>query len=195
MTIEKGRPWGADAVRPADLRIVASDSELADAVASGLVESIGVSGGDLHRSLGSPPDREAMQRLPIDVLEVTADDMTFLAVAHVVARRGWWRGRIVAVCNVERVGDWEVAPRAHPNDGRFDVVEIDESMTIRERWQARQRLPAALHVPHRKIATQTARRRTWEFDRPHAIWVDGRHVVDAASLQVVVRPDAFELLV
>ncbi|MEO6653915.1 MAG: hypothetical protein ABIP17_14805 [Ilumatobacteraceae bacterium] len=195
MTIEKGRPWGIEATRPADLRILGSDWELADAVSSGDGGPIGVSGGDLHRSLGSPPDRAAMQRLPIDVLEVSADDATFLAVAHVVARRGWWRGQIVAACNVERIGEWEVAPRAHPNDGRFDVIEVDPSMTIRERWHARQRLPAAMHVPHPRIATRTARTRAWEFDRPHAIWVDGRHVADASRLQVVVRPDAFELLV
>lgn len=195
MTIEKGRPWGTETARPAGLRIVGSDSELADAIASGLGEPIGVRGGDLHRSLGGPPDREEMQRLPIDVLEVTADGRMFLAVAHVVARRSWWRGRIVAACNVERIGDWEVAPRAHPNDGRFDIVEVDGSMTIRERWQARQRLPAGNHVPHPKIQTRTARRRSWQFEQRHAIWVDGHRVADACSLHVVVRPDAFELLV
>ena len=31
--------------------------------------------------------------------------------------------------NVDRLGHWDVAPRAHPNDGRVDVVEVDAAMS------------------------------------------------------------------
>ena len=61
------------------------------------------------------------------MLRVDADGRRLTAVAHVVARGGgpWWRGPIVAVMNADRLGRWDVAPRAHPNDGRLDVVEVD----------------------------------------------------------------------
>lgn len=195
MTIRKGEPWGSSAERPEDLCVLESDSALADAVRAGPTSPLGISGGDLHRAVGSPEPRAVMQRLPIDLLEVTADGREFVAVAHVVARRGWWRGRLVAVMNVDHVGELNVAPRAHPNDGRFDVVDVDQEMTLRQRWQARGRLAAGTHVPHPLISVRTATEMAWTFARPYGIWVDGVRVVEARSLSVVVRPDAFAVVV
>lgn len=190
MTIRKGEPWGTPVERPDELVTVHDDAELAEILTSDAIGPVGVTGGDLHRSLGSPPERTEMQRLPIDLIDVVADRQSFVAVAHVIVRRGWWRGRIVAACNVDRVGEWDVAPRAHPNDGRIDTIDVDPSMTIRERWQARQRLAGGTHVPHPRITTTSVRSAVWEFDRPFAVWIDGRHRCDARAVTVRVRPDA-----
>ena len=78
-------------------------------------------------------------------------------------------GPIVAVMNVDRLGRWDVAPRAHPNDGALDVVEVDAAMGVRARWQARRRLPTGTHVPHPAIRTRRGRpSAAWTFDRPLA---------------------------
>ncbi len=193
MTIKKGEEWGRPVARPAGLRIAETDAELADMIAANLAAPLGVAGGDLYRSVGSPPSRDEMHCLPVDILEVIADDRHTIAVAHVVARRGWWRGRIIAACNVDRIGEWDVAPRAHPNDGRFDVVEVDPAMSVRQRWQARRRVVTGTHLPHPHIASRTATEREWTFDRAHPIWVDGRHISDARHLRVSIRPDAAEI--
>jgi hypothetical protein len=195
MTIRKGQPWGDPVERPADLLVTASDAELSAALDGGPDRPIGVSAGDLHRSLGSPPDRREMQRLPIDAIVVTADGHRHTAVAHVVVRRSWWRGRVVAAMNVDHLGSWNVAPRAHPNDGRLDLIEVDVAMRLRERWQARARLPSGTHVPHPRIHTSTAAEAAWEFDRPQAVWVDGVRVAAARSITVAVEPDAFVVVV
>lgn len=195
MTIRKGERWGTTTARPPDLRTVATDAELAALVESGSAGPFGIAGGDLHRSVGSPAPRDEMQRLPIDVIDVVVDGERVVAVAHVVARRGWWRGGIVAVCNVDRIGGWDVAPRAHPNDGRLDIVEVDGRMTLRQRRQAQRRLATGTHVPHPMINTRTARADEWVFDRPQNVWVDGRRVASVRSLRVEVRPDAAEILV
>jgi len=68
-------------------------------------------------------------------------------------------------------------------------------MTLRQRWQARARLPTGTHVPHPLISVRTATEMAWKFARPHAIWVDGVRVAEARDLSVVVRPDAFSLVV
>jgi len=195
VTIRRGEPWGETVDRPAGLRVVDADAGVAEAFHVGAVDAVGLSGGDLYRAVGSPPRRSAMERLPIDVLEVTADGHEFVAVAHVVARRDWWRGRILAIMNVDHLGDWNVAPRAHPNDGRFDVVDVDPAMTVRERWQARGRLTAGTHVPHPKISVRTGTEMTWSFDRPYPIQVDGADVLEARELSIAVRPDAFAVVV
>ena len=126
------------------------------------------------------------------MLRVEADGRRFTAVAHVVVRdRRWagWRGPVVAVMNADRLGRWDVAPRAHPNDGRVDVVEVDGAMGLRARWQARRRLPTGTHVPHPAIRTARAAERTWRFDRPLGLWVDSVGRGTVRSLRVTVEPD------
>ena len=195
MTIRRGEAWGETIRRPADIQSATTDAELARRLTEDPTAPVALEGGDLYRSIGSPQvGRADAQLLPIDLLDVRIDGEETIAAAHVVARRRWWRGRIVAVCNVDRIGDWDVAPRAHPNDGRFDVVEVDPAMTLRQRWQARRRVVAGTHVPHPHIATAAATERSWTFDRPYAIWVDGHHVADARSLAVTVRPDAASIV-
>src|SRR6476620_3798113 len=128
MTIRKGVEWGTSVSRPPGLVSASTDAELAGFVARDPHGAFGLTGGDLFRSLGAPVGRETMQHLPLDVLQVRIDDNDVLAVAHVVARRGWYRGPLLAVMNCGYIGDWNVAPRAHPNDGRVDVVEVSGSM-------------------------------------------------------------------
>lgn len=196
MTISKGTEWGEPVVRPSELVVVASDAELAAHRPEN--GPVGLSGGDIYRSVGSPDPRADSMCLPIDRLHVTFDDTTTVAVAHVVVRRTgrawWWRGELLAVCNADFVGRWNVAPRAHPNDGRFDVVHVTD-MRLRERWAARQRLSQGTHVPHPAIAVQTATEGSWVFRRPMTIVIDGVEAGTLTTLSVTIEPDALAVIV
>jgi len=191
VTIRKGEEWGTSVPRPGQLVIAASDRELAALIGAGGRAALGVSSGDVNATVGAPTDRDPVQQLPFDLLRIEADGVSHIAVAHVVARRSWWRGRIVAVLNVDHVGRWNVAPRAHPNDGRFDVVAVRPQMTIRQRLQARRRLPQGTHIPHPEISTRTGTHEEWHFDRPQRLFVDGKHVGSVQDLAVVIEADAF----
>ena len=189
MTIRKGEQWGSSVPRPEQLTLAASDQALAEMIATGVEVPVGVSGGDLFRTVGAPGPRDSVVRLPIDVLRVVADGTTHVAVAHVVARRSWWRGGIVAIMNVDHLGEWNLAPRAHPNDGRFDVVEVEREMTVRERLQARRRLGQGTHVPHPRIATRTGTEETWHFEHPQQLWIDGVRAGSVHDLAVEIEAD------
>ena len=193
MTIRKGVEWGEPVDRPDELLELGSDADLARVVADEPDRAVAVTAGDLHRSLGGAGARPTVQRVPMDVLELQIDGHEHTAVAHVVARRSWWRGPIVAVMNVDQLGAWNVAPRAHPNDGRFDVVEVGAAMSVRARWQARSRLGQGTHVPHPDIAATTATERRWVFDRPMRVWIDGAGPLTCTDLAVAIRPDAYHL--
>ena len=197
MTIQRGAEWGTPIDRPPQLVVAASDSELGALVAGGRVAgSIGLSGGDLHRSLGSPsPSRQEMRRLPVDALLVELDGEPVLAVAHVIARRSWWFGPVLAVLNCDHVGVWNVAPRAHPNDGRFDTVEVDAAMPLRSRLQARRRLANGTHVPHPQISVGAAERRSWAFSRSTPVLIDGVDCGRCTHLSVEISPDHFAICV
>ncbi len=191
MTIRKGEEWGVIVERPEHLAVARSDRELAATVAENPSQAVGVSGGDVFLTVGAPRERDALFRLAMDLLQIEADGVRHVAVAHVVARRSWWRGRIVGAMNVDHLGEWNAAPRAHPNDGRFDIVEVDPAMTVRQRLQARGRLVQGTHVPHPRITTSTSTRATWRFDRPHRLWIDGEQVGAVQEMTVSILPDAF----
>lgn len=204
MTIKPGQAWGRPVPRPADLVVVCSDIELASAISQERGSSIGVGGGDLARTLGvtsasagTLTTRPTVNEYLIDLLEVRLDgtEEPLVACAHVVARSPWssghWlRGRILAVMNAEFIGDWDIAPRGHPNDGRVEVVEVDASMSARERLSARQRLPTGTHVPHPSVATRSVRSGSWQFERPLDVVIDGRRAGRASTLSIDVLADA-----
>jgi hypothetical protein len=103
---------------------------------------------------------------------------------------GWWRGPVLMVMNAQFLGDWHVVSRGHPNDGRAESVEWGSEFGLRQRWEARRRLPTGGHVPHPSIETRSFRARSWTFDRALDIRIDGRPCGRARSLQIVVEPDA-----
>ena len=95
--------------------------------------------------------------------------------------------------NCDHLGTWDVAPRAHPNDGRLDVVEVDTSMTLRNRLQARRRLPHGTHVPHPSIAVRTTTEASWTFARPTPVVIDGVPAGRVRRLTVRAQPDHFAI--
>lgn len=202
MTVRKGVDWGGGAV-PDDLVVVTDDAEAAAALTradadGGPWPAIGLLGGDLARTLGGRGgDEDRLRRagtvVRVDVGEADLDGRVHLFVAHLVARRSWLRGRVVAVMNAQFLGPWDVAPRAHPGDGHLDVLDGD--LGPGDRWKARSRLPSGTHVPHPGIAQR--RVATWETDlgRPTPVRLDGRTFGPARHLRLTVRPDALTVVV
>ena len=198
MTISKGSDWGQPVPRPDELRIATTDAELAALLTDGTDRPVAVSGGDLFRTMGSRPigDREELMAFPVDLVDVSLDGGA--AARRRGARRrplaglrgGAWRGPILAVMNAEFIGEFDVAPRGHPNDGRVETLVVDESMTVRQRWASRRRLRNATHLPHPRIATRSVRSATYDFDVQLRVFVDDVEVGAARSITVTVRPDA-----
>lgn len=205
MTVHRGEPWGAVGPLPDEGVVVADDAGARRIVQDarrrgGTVPPLGLLGGDLCRTLGGRGDaarlrRSDARRLPVDIGSVLVDGRHHWFVAHLVARRSWWRGRIVAVMNAEFHGPWDVAPRAHPGDGMLDVVDVAPSMTIGDRLRARARLRSGTHVPHPAI--RQVRRSAVQFDlgQPLDVWLDGEPVGRATMLSVRVERDALTCVV
>jgi diacylglycerol kinase family enzyme len=133
--------------------------------------------------------------VPADLGSVLVDGVQHWFVAHLVARRSWWRGRIVAAMNAEFLGGWDVAPRAHPGDGLLDVVDVAAAMPLGDRLRARRRLPSGGHVPHPAIAVSRRPAVQLDFDRTTPVWLDGERVGDARRLSIRVERDALVCVV
>jgi len=193
VTIRRGEPWGEAVDRPDDVPSLEDDAAASDAVARG-ARSFAVRGGDLARTMGrtAAVDDTAV-RAPVDLLRVRADGDATVAVAHVVARRrwvGWWRGPVVLAMNAQFLGDYDVAPRSHPNDGRVDVLTVAPSMSLRHRVHARRRARTGTHLPHPDLTMTQGPLHRATFDRAVDVWVDGRRWRSCTELVVEVESDA-----
>ena len=207
MTIEKGRAWGRPArdVAAGAAVEVRTDAE-ARAVVEGarraneLVPPLVLLGGDLARTVGATGDvshatgADALA-LPCDIGSVLLDGRQHWFVAHLVARRSWWRGRVFAAMNAQFLGQWDAAPRSHPNDGRVDVLDVDAAMSWAERWKARRRLPTGTHVPHPAIHVMRVTAVQETFTPPLEVWLDGTPMGSVHNLSLRVEPDAVTAII
>ena len=197
MTIRPGTPWAEDFTAAPPAAVAYDDASLAELIrlpeaaapSMGTTPTAWLRGGDLHTTMGKPTRTEGLSRFPIDVGEVSIDGGEPIAfVAHVVCRRRLWAGRFLVIANAAHLGEWNIAPRGHPNDGRLDV--IDGALGWGDRLAARRRLPSGTHLPHPALTTSRVREGTWRFDRPTAVEVDGRRAGHATRIDVRLHPDA-----
>lgn len=201
--VGRGRDWGSTAPVPADAQWVNTDAGAAAVVTAARRRDqapppLVLTGGDLFRTLGGTGDRERLERgeatnVTLDVGATLIDGRLEWFVAHLIARRGWWRGRLLAVCNGAFIGAWNVAPRAHPGDGHLDVV--DSRLPFVDRLRARHRLPAGTHVPHPGISTRRVTAMQFELDPELDVYLDGRAVGRAKALSVRIEPAAIDVWV
>ncbi|MGH9247475.1 MAG: diacylglycerol/lipid kinase family protein [Acidimicrobiales bacterium] len=203
MTVEKGKAWGAVGEPPPNMALEASDASArrvveAARLSGAAVPPLGLLGGDLCRTIGGRGDAgrlasaEALA-VPIDVGVAVVDGERHWFVAHLVVRRSWWFGRVYVAMNAQYIGTWDVAPRAHPNDGRLDTLDVE--LGVGERLKAWRRLRSGMHVPHPRIRERRIRSVEVEFDRPTPVYLDGERVGSARRLEVAVEPDAITCVV
>ena len=95
--------------------------------------------------------------------------------------------------NSEWLGDWIVAPRAHPGDGYFDLVEA--RLSLGDRLKARRRLPTGTHVPHPAIQVRKITKTDINFGTTRAIYVDAEPVGAATTMQIECHPEALRVYV
>jgi hypothetical protein len=162
------------------------------------VPPLGLLGGDLCRTLGGRGDEAhlrsgAATTASCDLGVALLDGRLHWFVAHVVARRGWWRGRAWVAMNAAYVGSWDLGPRAHPGDGLLDIT--DATVPVGERLKVRARLAQGAHLPHPALRTQRTRAAQVVLERPLPVRLDGEVVGRFRSISVRVEPDALRIVV
>lgn len=197
MTIEKGRPWGVQDVIPAHARVCRSDRDLAQRSGPSVLFD-----GDLWRALGRPTPRlpgESCTRVSIDrlncVVEFAVGTREIPAASHLRIGRWLGRGRLMIVSNSGFIGELNVAPRAHPNDGVFDIVIIRETMAFRERVILRRRARLGLHLPHPDIDSSRADRIEIVRGGRERLVIDGQTIRGWRSLSVTLERDSLTVFI
>lgn len=201
MSVERGEDWGEASALPNDIAWADSDRAAAELVAAARrtnapVPAIALTGGDLARTLGGRGPRLGGgegTHVRVDLGAVLIDGRLHWFLAHLVARRSWLRGRIVVAANAAFLGRWNLAPRAHPGDGKLELLDADPPLG--DRLKARRRLPAGTHLPHPDITVRRVDAAQIEFAHATPIRLDGHRVGSARALSVRVEPDAVDVWV
>ena len=210
MTIKRGEEWGSLVSRPVELVIATTDAELHrllnaamrsdERLAVGLVND----GGDLARTVAAskdPAELEAapeLQRLPMDCARTDFDGRSVWFCSHAIIRRpGWraWRGPLTALMNAQFIGNWDVAPRSHPNDGRLDIIAIIGRLDVRQRQQAKRRLVTGTHLPHPALGETRSKQWHGRVERDQVLLLDGETYTFTGELTVTVQPDALDIYI
>jgi hypothetical protein len=206
MTIEKGKEWGTPSAIPSRRVFAKSDRELANATSDDIVSVVG---GDVWRALGMPvatSESASGMMLPLDalVVSVTAEGVTTTVLAASCVEIGRWRyvpllqkrSRYVCISNAGLIGERSVAPRAHPNDGKFEVMTLAGEMDVRQRRLSYKRSRMGTHVPHpfieikQTISIEIARQGAHEI-----LHIDHIHISKWDSISVAISPDHWHLFV
>ena len=198
MTISKGAPYGETGrPLPPDGAVVGSDAQARHVLEAARREGrplppLQLTGGDLFRTLGGPsPNGDVC--FPVDLGEVLIDGRLHFFVAHLVVRARLWSYGFVAM-NAQWVGDWNLGPRAHPNDGLLDTYEAQ--LHISDLVKVRRRLALGAHLPHPRIKERRVSALQVELPAPLAVRLDGDVVAtDARALSVRLEPDALTVVV
>ena len=198
--IKRGEQWGVSTTRVQADIIVNGDLGLAS---SSTDNRLILNGGDIAHSLGDPQAPaigDSCTEVSIDALRVSitsknGSTQTLIAASHIMIG-DWLRGRLICVSNSGFIGKTNVSPRAHPNDGLFDLMTIDPRMGIQQRLRARKKSILGTHTPHPLI--DTSRARSIEFSArtgSEPLRIDGQRIPSWNALQVEIIPDYWRLLV
>jgi len=193
MAIERRKDWGAPGQLEPSAPSAKDDASIARLVSAGAGE-VRPLAGDMARTLGVSEQsllRPEQMRLPVDLIRVRLDKgAETLAAAHV--RLGASRTRpSVAIMNAAFIGSRNVAPRAHPGDGKLDVLRFD--LGLIDWFKALRRMPTGTHLPHPAIATSRVESLVLEQDRALRVWIDGGTPTSARRIECTVWSDAVVL--
>jgi hypothetical protein len=203
VTIKKGSPYGEPGALPDDGVVVGSDAAaravLEDARQAGRsFPVLGLTGGDLARTLGSGADAgrplsEQAVTFPVDLGEVLIDGRLHFFLAHLVARTRTWSYVFVAMNAQWYRGRWNAGPRAHPGDGLLDTYEA--KLGIADRVKVRSRLHHGAHLPHPGIRERRTVALQVTLPKALPIELDGEVVATGRVLSLRVEPDALTVVV
>ena len=208
MTIRKYSDYGVPVPRPSKLIVLDNDLSIANHfTAHQHLEPSTVSKGSIAQSLGisrrlTQPDSDSnqqMTRVQIDLLQINyktrvSDDLSLsLIVAGTLAiqQHSVLSTRLI-LSNSGILQGRDVLPRAHPNDGFVDVLEIDPEISMRQRVTAWRRSFSGSHLPHPRLRVSRAIDFEWS-GHPSKMVADGVAYKGVVWLQCTVIPDAMSI--
>lgn len=200
MGITRGADWGAQVILPNN--VPTADTDRAAALVFQQNRSradpprVLLTGGDLFRTLGGrksvPEPGDSVTEVLCDVGRVLVDGKLHYFAGHCWLGGGWFTDTPTVYCNAAYLGNWNLAPRAHPGDGLLDAVV--SSLGWRQRLLSRRRLHNGSHVPHPSISTRRTAAAHLSAQRLR-VRLDGVQLTPATDVVIGIEAQALTVYV
>jgi hypothetical protein len=202
MNIEKGRNWGSSSPLPTDGVIVKDNKELWKKINRCKREGIdlpvfGLLGGDLWRTLGGRHQEnrlygEDATTLDIDLGCVLLDGKIYWFCAHMLIGSKL-KGKKFFISNVAHYGKANPTPKAHPGDGKFDMLELELS-TI-QLLKGRKRASTGSHIPHPEIKYKRVASEQFSFVKKMNVEIDGEKIGKFSNIVFRIENEALRVVI
>ena len=202
MNIEKGRSWGSLSPLPPDGVIIKTNKELLEKVNNCKRQGIdlptfGLLGGDLWRTLGGRRAEERLYggeatTLDIDLGCALLDGKIFWFCAHMFIGSKL-KGEKIFISNVAHYGKTNPAPKAHPGDGKFDMLEV--KLSPLQTFKAVKRVSAGTHIPHPGIKYKQVSSEQFSFEKKLSIEIDGKNIGKFSTVSIRIENEALRVVI
>ena len=202
MNIEKSRSWGSLSPLPPDGVIIKTNKELLEKVNNCKRQGIdlptfGLLGGDLWRTLGGRRAEERLYggeatTLDIDLGCALLDGKIFWFCAHMFIGSKL-KGEKIFISNVAHYGKTNPAPKAHPGDGKFDMLEV--KLSPFQTFKAVKRVSAGTHIPHPGIKYKQVSSEQFSFGKKLSIEIDGKNIGKFSTVSIRIENEALRVVI
>ena len=202
MNIEKGRSWGSLSPLPPEGVIIKTNKELLEKVndckRQGIdLPTFGLLGGDLWRTLGGRRAEERLYggeatTLDIDLGCALLDGKIFWFCAHMFIGSKL-KGEKIFISNVAHYGKMNPAPKAHPGDGKFDMLEV--KLSPLQTFKAVKRVSAGTHIPHPGIKYKQVSSEQFSFGKKLSIEIDGKNIGKYSTVSIRIENEALRVVI
>ena len=202
MNIEKGRSWGSLSPLPPEGVIIKTNKELLEKVndckRQGIdLPTFGLLGGDLWRTLGGRRAEERLYggeatTLDIDLGCALLDGKIFWFCAHMFIGSKL-KGEKIFISNVAHYGKTNPAPKAHPGDGKFDMLEV--KLSPLQTFKAVKRVSAGTHIPHPGIKYKQVSSEQFSFGKKLSIEIDGKNIGKFSTVSIRIENEALRVVI
>lgn len=180
-----------------DLPIAKTDRELIEYYKAG-ERVIRLEAGNLCRTLGGrgymkTANRDEGTICSVDLGRVTCDDLNEYFVSHCVVRRHRLVPKGFLIMNAEWYKERRVAPRAHPSDGKLNMIK--SSLDFRQFVFAYQKSRSGDHLPHPNLRMQIIKDHVLSFPSPMLVAVDGVAIGRFSEIDIAIEHLAVKVVV
>ncbi len=157
-------------------------------------------GGDLAKTLGGGRGVPSGKNLVCDLGSVLIDGQLYWFISHLLAGKfrfrkdkTRWRGDFFLAMNSAWLGSLNLATRAHPGDGKLDI--LSGKLKFAEGREFARRAKSGTHLPNANLSYKQAAAVTHSFQNPRPVYLDGVFVDNAENLAVRIEPQALNAII
>ena len=189
--------WAYQGAVPSSLPTAKSDKEIIEHFFNGY-SLIRLEGGNLCKTLGGKKPTAATDYstgtiCDVDLGSVQVSGKSIYFASHCSIRKHRYTTKGALVMNAQWYKSRRVAVRAHPSDGKLDIVFSD--LEPRQFLLAAKRSRSGNHIPHPDIRVQKVQNHTLDYPHPMRIYADGVFIGIESTIEIGIDHRAIKVVV